>query len=757
MPIQRGDTDLIASNVEEFEIRDVGDNRFVIAFRDSQNRLNLAAGHASSNGAIHLDTQITPFEIAPGKIFRIKRLCSILRLSNPHFITFVVAVIDQEHGIDHAFTFQVKGDTITRQSFVNEIAPTGGLPISQHNAHFTPYISSRLLYSTFPAHSSHKSGVSLHEVEFFDGQTSFITHDGKEFPGGSGNPLNVSSSLLSTGAIIHVGGRLFHVRVNGTRLEILDNISEPNVDFNERSSAVIPTTNMGNIFSLLTEKVLISYKIDDGAHIIKLWSHSFQNSAVSADEFQGDHIITATGGNLRLALWRVYRAGVFIKVEETPGQESGIEQVRITNLRNPLYLVGIKNRDGELRLITWGVTITPSPPLPHSGVAWPQLESKVDALVKDFFLDRPVVGMTVAVSIGRRVILSKGYGWARFPERPMERDMHVLIGSVTKALITGPAGCQLMDSKGIKPESQTLYGPMGLFGNNFDEDIKMGIENFANDDNFDSSKWMEWYRKITIQNLLDHRSGFSGGGDEPGARRMFPEADPFTYEHIHKHFLRTRPLLDEPGKTYSYSNHGFGLWTFLVPRMSNKSYSQYIENDYLGLISPGLHNSIHAKSETPDSRDAVGYRIDSRGNLLSNPFENSTVGLASGGFMASAQNMIRVMRFLKRKYENASTPGEELAEWEDINKMGWEVTTNKRWLYKGGDTSGGTGWAVMYPKGGSTVSGSDLSDICVAINTNINSGVGSTNLGELANNIAPEVDKSNVPANLNLLPELGLG
>jgi CubicO group peptidase (beta-lactamase class C family) len=703
-----------------------------------------------------LDTQITPFEIAPGNIFRIKKLCSILLLSNPHFITFVVAVIDQEHGIDHAFTFQVKGDTIARQTFVNEIAPSGGRPIPRQNAHFTPYISSRLLYLNFPAHFGNSRGISLHEVEFFDGQTSYITHDGKELPGGSGNSLNVSSGNIRTGAIIHVGGRLFYVRVNGTRLEILDNIVvDPIVDFNERSSAVIPTTNMGDIFSLLTEKSLISYKIDDSDNIIKLKSVSFQNIAVSADQYSADHVITSTrpsGGTLRLALWRVYKAGLYIKVEETPAQESGIEQVRITNLLNPLYLVGIKNRERELRLITWGVTITPTP-LPHSGEAWPQLESRVNALVKDFFRYHPVPGMTVAVSIGRRLILSKGYGWARYLERPMERDMHVKIGSTTKALVTGPAGWQLMKSKGIDSDTQTLYGPNGLFGNDFDEDIQIGIEEYANDENYDSSKWKEWYEKITIQNLLDRRSGLSHSGDEVGAARMFHPKTveeegleaalaKVTYKEAHKHFLRTKPLKCEPGTTPClskngevldpYSNQAFGLWTLLMPKMSGKSYDdkfykEYTREDYLKRIRLGLHGSFHAWSKTPDSRDAVGYRIDDSGNLVSLAFEDSRLGLAAGGFMASAQDMIRVMRYLKREYT-----------WEEIDKMGWSGGSTM--LSHGGLTGGGTAYVVMFRQ----------SDICVALNTNIGT---SGSLAGLARNIALEVPARNVPFNFDLFAE----
>ncbi|MCC2669530.1 MAG: hypothetical protein K0Q72_2001, partial [Armatimonadetes bacterium] len=94
--------------------------------------------------------------------------------------------------------------------------------------------------------------------------------------------------------------------------------------------------------------------------------------------------------------------------------------------------------------------------------------------------------------------------------------------------------------------------------------------------------WHSWYGKITIQNLLDHRAGFNGGGDTEGAARMFKVSESnVTYEQTHKHFLATRKLIYEPGKGSSYSNHGFGLWTLLVERISGKPYKTYVQEDYL--------------------------------------------------------------------------------------------------------------------------------------------------------------------------------
>ena len=214
-----------------------------------------------------------------------------------------------------------------------------------------------------------------------------------------------------------------------------------------------------------------------------------------------------------------------------------------------------------------------------TGEAWDQLEEKVDSLVEALIEEKSLPGMTVAVTKEGRLLLSKGYGSAlvdgtrKLPMKPCSRSE---TGSVAKVVVTASSGFQLMKSKNIDPKSTKLYGPKGLFGGMFDADIDIGIKNGIEQNKPNAAKWKGWYEKITIQNLLDHKAGFIGSGDEKGAATMFRVSeDELTYEQVHRHFLRTRPIY-EPGTTPSpellkglgtdrtYSNHGFGLWTLLI-------------------------------------------------------------------------------------------------------------------------------------------------------------------------------------------------
>ena len=175
-----------------------------------------------------------------------------------------------------------------------------------------------------------------------------------------------------------------------------------------------------------------------------------------------------------------------------------------------------------------------------TGEGWDQLEEKVDSLVEAFIEEKNLPGMTVAVTKEGRLLLSKGYGSALVDgtrKLPMKPCLRSRIGSVTKAVVTGPSGFQLMKSKNIDPKSQSsmvrkdssaaFLMPTSILA------FKAHAPNTA--------KWKEWYEKITMQNLLDHKAGFTRSGDDKGAAEMFNvSVDELTYEQVHRHFLRTR-------------------------------------------------------------------------------------------------------------------------------------------------------------------------------------------------------------------------
>lgn len=533
------------------------------------------------------------------------------------------------------------------------------------------------------------------------------------------------------------------------------------------------------------------------------------------------------------------------------------------------------------------------------------LEMKIDPLVWAQMQEDKLPGVTVAVTRNGALLFNKGYGYANTQTKQlMTADTRSRIGSVTKAAITGPAGFQLMQAKGINPATKTLYGANGVFGNDFANDILRGANRHTpiiemdigqNDHTFtwyndltfsegatndldqynpplpytlppgrqpidilgmgiaangevytwyhaarttqtdtpaitrsigtasdldahsaqttDTVKlpagktaydivgiaiaksnnhvyvwyqdgtysegysmdfdyyskgvkpyswpaqasgssydirgmaiasndhvytwfgngqassgmshdldkyiapyaytlpaglagpnWVNLYSTITLQNLLDHRAGFTRSGDGPGAAELFGTAEAnLSYTQIHRHFLRTRPLLRTPGGNAQYSNHGFGLWTLLIEKMSGQTYRNYVYNNYL--LPAGVGDDIEPQAASPDSRDSANHILEG-GVPVPGPYVASTTGLAAGGYRGTARALTVLTAKLDGKYSDA-----------DMDRMGWGAPGDGSLEHNGG-ADGGMAYVVMFPAGYISPKGKDLSGVHVAVVAN---------------------------------------
>ena len=246
------------------------------------------------------------------------------------------------------------------------------------------------------------------------------------------------------------------------------------------------------------------------------------------------------------------------------------------------------------------------------------------------------------------------------------------------------------------------------------------------------------YNRITLQNVLDHRAGFQRDGSVAEAAVMNDRAaKDLRYEDVHRHFLATRSLLREPGTGYSYSNHGMGLTTLLVQYLSptGDSYYSHVVHHYLGPL--GLNGSIRPRGGQPDQTDAYLYDVRND-QVVARDFSDtslstSTIGLAAGGWSASAHAMLQISHHLAANYP-----------WSDINRMAWGGTDSGK-LSHNGATGGGTAYICMFPKGyTSSSTGGSLSEVHVAVATNTG-GVSTSELAKLADAIALAVPKAGIP------------
>lgn len=265
---------------------------------------------------------------------------------------------------------------------------------------------------------------------------------------------------------------------------------------------------------------------------------------------------------------------------------------------------------------------------------------------------------------------------------------------------------------------------------------------------------LAWYRSITLQHLLDHKAGFERSGDVPGAMTMFGKTEAqLTYSQVHQYFLRTNRLLFQPGTASSYSNHGFGLWTLLIEKISGKPFYNYVRDSYLK--PKGLDKWVLPELGNPgeDCRYAANHSFDSNDVPKPFAFEQWGLGLAAGGFRSSAKHLAILMLGLEGKYTAA-----------ELDAMGWGKGAKGK-LSHNGSTGGGTAFAAMFPDGYISNGGKDLSRVNVVIITNVNAQSKDKNgnplpsitsqLSDLADDIALAVPDSNVPASFELGKTVG--
>jgi CubicO group peptidase (beta-lactamase class C family) len=242
------------------------------------------------------------------------------------------------------------------------------------------------------------------------------------------------------------------------------------------------------------------------------------------------------------------------------------------------------------------------------------------------------------------------------------------------------------------------------------------------------------YKMITTGMIFAHLAGFDGSGDVDDTVIMFNTTESqVTYDQAHRQFMRTRGLRSTPGTEYSYSNHGFGLTTLMVPSLSGKSYRNYAINTYLKNF--GLRGTVVPRSSNPTHLDAYLY-YSNKQSVSKVAHTDSGTGLAAGGWNASAESMVTISNKLAQKWG-----------WNAMDLMGWGRNSKGK-LGHSGKTGGGIAYIAVFPEGYTANNGADLSDVHIAIATNTE--VKDAGLSSLANKIALAVPESGIPANYDI-------
>lgn len=165
-------------------------------------------------------------------------------------------------------------------------------------------------------------------------------------------------------------------------------------------------------------------------------------------------------------------------------------------------------------------------------------------------------------------------------------------------------------------------------------------------------------RRVTIRQLLQHRSGIGGNifGDPPGGtrasiRRLRDFLPLFVNE----------PLQFDPGSQQRYSNAGYVVLGLLVERLSGEDYYDYVRRH---VYEPaGMTRTAHFAVDSLPANTAIGYTRGGPGSAGDEPLRRNSAdlpgrGSSAGGGYSTAHDLMRFVQALReRKIPNAPPPG----------------------------------------------------------------------------------------------------
>lgn len=251
-------------------------------------------------------------------------------------------------------------------------------------------------------------------------------------------------------------------------------------------------------------------------------------------------------------------------------------------------------------------------------------EALLDDLMKPFMTKYQVPGAAVARAERGRLVLSRGFGVVEpstaVPVRPTSLFR---IASVSKPL-TAVAVFRLIE-RGQLALTDPVFGPGALLGTTF------GTQPYESD-----------VLHITVQNLLEHTSGWAAGQDP-----MFGHLELAQHELIDWMLGRqadgtlNAPLTRPPGQVHDYLNFGYCVLGRVIEARTGQSYEQAVREL---VLQPCGITDMHLAGDTLGDRrpDEVVYTEHPSTNITPYAFRISRMD-AHGGWLATAEDLVRFL------------------------------------------------------------------------------------------------------------------
>ncbi len=218
--------------------------------------------------------------------------------------------------------------------------------------------------------------------------------------------------------------------------------------------------------------------------------------------------------------------------------------------------------------------------------------AKLDAKIRRYMRQWQMHGAQLSVMRNDSLLYSKGYGYADEENGEAMEPYHILrVASVSK-LVTA-TGIMLLQEHGRLSLKDTVFGERGIL---CDTALTVSIR----DKN---------YYKITVEDLLRHKGGFTQRAGDP----MFSTRTVMMQNRLDEapdaetlvRCVTKRRLGFRPGTSQSYSNFGYLLLSMIIEEVTGEEYEKWIRKNVLepaGCYGFQMANNYYKQKHKGESR-----------------------------------------------------------------------------------------------------------------------------------------------------------
>ncbi len=312
-------------------------------------------------------------------------------------------------------------------------------------------------------------------------------------------------------------------------------------------------------------------------------------------------------------------------------------------------------------------------------------------------------GAQLVIMRNDSLMYAKGFGWANKEENEEMRPGNIMrVASVSK-LVTA-TGIMVLQDQGRLHLRDTVFGPRGILRDTL-------YCNSIKDKN---------YYKITVEDLLRHKGGFTTRGGDP----LFSTASIMKNNHLsiapdNKQLLRLilrRRLSFVPGTSQYYSNVGYMILSLVIEEVTGEPYENFIRREVLE--KAGCRDFHIAGNYYKDRhRGEVRYYVPSNEPLVPE-FNNSgdsvvrcyggnniTALQGAGAWVASAPELALLVASIDGKEEIPDIISKESVKEmtryidKETYSLGWNDTDPDNAWVRTGTLSGTNAMIKYYPDG----------------------------------------------------------